>query len=567
MRNNNNKGMALIGTMYFAVILYAISGMFALRVINENNLTKIERTTSKSFYAAQGGAEEALRQLDILINTNLSDTIYNASPSGVISYAQSKVNTGDGLGWLVYAVRNNNVAQLAQDGDQAEYTQAGTIDGANYNYTILLTEKDDPADAGPDAWDFSYSYSIESTGTLGDISKTVKITGDFTVQVQRDNFAKYALFTNSQTTTSGTNVWFTDKTNFSGPLHSNGRFNFAFNPSGTFDDLVQQQEQQARVYNNGWTVLIDAESNGTTDVPAFNAGYDRGVSAVTLSSPTLEADMVDQVDGNTNINSDGIYVPNQAGNTSGGIFVEGDCTISMSVDGNDNAVYTIVQGSTTKNITVDRINSQTIVQTVSGSTAVYDGLPDGEDNAGSIIYVNGDITSLGGTVQRNTELTIASNNDIVIQNNVLYSDYDTGSGTPGVSGYVAPSVTEAVGETKNLLGLVSWNGDVMIGPSAPNNVNVHATVLSGSGVFTVDDYDQGSPRGTATILGGVITDNYGAFGLFNGSTGQQISGYGRNFVYDQRMGSGSAPPYFPTLDAFLAFSDNIDDKLVWQEGE
>lgn len=567
MLNNNNKGMALIGTMYFAVILYAISGVFALRVINENNLTRVEKATSESFYAAQAGAEEALRQLDVLINTDLSDTIYNASPSGVVTFAQNQFNAGDGMGWLAYAVRKNNVAQLAQDGDEAVYSQTGTVDGKGYSYIITITEKDDPVDTGSDAWEFSYSYSILSEGTSGDISKNVKISGDFSVEVQRDNFAKYALFTNSQTTTSGSNVWFTDKTNFSGPLHSNGRFNFAFNPSGTFDASVKQQEQQARFYNNGWTVLIDADSNGTTDVPVFNDNFDRGVAAVSLSSATLEADMVDQADGKLNINSDGIYVPNQAGNTTGGIIVEGDCAITMSVDGNDNAVYTIVQGGTTKNITVDRINNLTSVETVSGSTSVYDGLPNGEDNAGSLIYVNGNITALSGTVQGDTELTIASSNDLVIQNNILYSDYDPGSGTPGVSGYVSPSVTEAAGETKNLLGLVSWNGDVMIGNSAPDDVSIHATVLSSDGVFTVDDYDSGSPRGTATILGGVITNNYGAFGLFNGSTGQQISGYGRNFAYDQRMSSGSAPPYFPTLDAFLAFSDDIDDKLVWQEGE
>ena len=567
MRNDNNKGMALIGTMYFAVILYAISGMFVLRVINENNLISVEKATSESFYAAQGGAEEAMRQLDELINTDLSDTINAASPSGVVNFAQNQVNAGDGLGWLVYAVRKNNAAQLGQNGDQAEYSQSSTIEGIGYSYTITITEKNDPVDTGLDAWDFSYSYAVESVGSVGDISKRVKISGDFSVQVQRDNFAKYALFTNTQTTTSGSNVWFTDKTNFSGPLHSNGRFNFAFNPSGTFDSTVQQEEQQARFYNNGWTVLIDADNNGATDVPVFNSDFDRGVSTVSLSSATLESDMVDQVDGKLNINSDGIYVPSQAGNTTGGIIVEGDCSIIMSVDGNDNAVYSIVQVGTTKNITVDRTNNQTSVETVGVSTDVYVGLPNGQDNAGSIIYVNGDITSLGGTVQRDTELTIASNSDIVIQNNILYSDYDAGSGTPGVSGYVAPSVTEAAGETKNLLGLVSWNGDVLIGTSAPDDVSIHATVLSSSGVFTVDDYNSGSPRGTATILGGVITNNYGAFGLFNGSTGQQISGYGRNFAYDQRMSGGSAPPYFPTLDAFLAFSDDIDDKLVWQEGE
>jgi len=74
-------------------------------------------------------------------------------------------------------------------------------------------------------------------------------------------------------------------------------------------------------------------------------------------------------------------------------------------------------------------------------------------------------------------------------------------------------------------------------------------------------------RGTATLLGGVITDFYGAFGLFNGSTGTQLSGYGRNFVFDDRMASGNAPPYFPSLNTFIAFTNDITDKMIWQEGD
>ena len=107
-----------------------------------------------------------------------------------------------------------------------------------------------------------------------------------------------------------------------------------------------------------------------------------------------------------------------------------------------------------------------------------------------------------------------------------------------------------------------------IGTSAPDNVNVHTTILSQDGIFQVDSYNDTArgPRGTATVLGGVITNNYGAFGLFNGSTGQQTAGYGRNFVYDERMQTGSAPPYFPTLDTFIAFTNDIADTLVWQEG-
>jgi hypothetical protein len=33
------------------------------------------------------------------------------------------------------------------------------------------------------------------------------------------------------------------------------------------------------------------------------------------------------------------------------------------------------------------------------------------------------------------------------------------------------------------------------------------------------------------------------------------------------MALGEAPPYFPTLNTFIAFTNDITDKLVWQEGE
>ncbi|VAW18673.1 hypothetical protein MNBD_BACTEROID05-235, partial [hydrothermal vent metagenome] len=142
--------------------------------------------------------------------------------------------------------------------------------------------------------------------------------------------------------------------------------------------------------------------------------------------------------------------------------------------------------------------------------------------------------------------------------------YTSAIGNPGDAGYVPPNATG----TTNKLGIVSWDGNVRVGTSAPDDVNVHGSILSQNGILTVDSYtNQGvGARGTATIMGGVITNDYGAFGLFNGSTGQFVSGYGRNFVYDDRMQSGGAPPYFPTLNTFVAFTNDITDKIVWQEG-
>ena len=106
--------------------------------------------------------------------------------------------------------------------------------------------------------------------------------------------------------------------------------------------------------------------------------------------------------------------------------------------------------------------------------------------------------------------------------------------------------------------------EVRIGTSAPNNITINGIIMAPSGVFTVDNYNSGGYRGVATLLGGVITDYYGAFGTFNGTTNS--TGYGRNFIYDSRMLQGYSPLYFPFMPNFTAISNGIGVNLTWQEG-
>ncbi len=559
---SNERGAALVIVLFVMTVLFGLGNVLVLRTINERNITNRERENAKAFYAAHGGTQAGLDGLDNLINNFLNNTIASSNPSSVISYTTGKVNSGDGVGWLVYSVRDsNNVPVLTQNGDQAEYTANTTAIGDNtYQYKIVMMEKSDPLTITPDVWEFPFNYRVEATGTTGTTSNKILLSGDFAVRVQRDNFAKYSLFTNSQTTQSGANVWFTDKTNFAGPVHTNARFNFALNPSGTFNDVITQNDQLARFYNNGSAVNLDAAFNGNRDVPVFNNMFARNAGTITLSSSSQQTDMENQAKGGQTFSSNGIYVPNSGGNLTGGIYVRGDSTVNMSVDGGNNAVYTVTQGGTTKTITVNKTSNTTTV--VGTQTDTYSGTPDGIDDVGTLVYSTGSITSIAGTVQKDTQMTVASAGDMSITNNITYQDFTPGVGTPGTVGYVPPTADG----TTNLLGLVSWAGNVRISTSAPNNINVHSTILARQGVFQVDNYSSGSPRGTATLLGGIISDDYGAFGTFNGSTGLQVSGYGRNFVYDERMEAGNAPPYFPSLNTFFAFSNDIADKLVWQEG-
>lgn len=563
---NNHRGIVFLGVLMFFVVLFGLSAIFALRAVNEANRSRIEREEAAAFYAAQGGAEAGLVDMNTLINSYLLNTIGATNPSTVVNSANSHVANGDGVDWLWNAVMYNNAQVLTKNGEQAEYSKTAALGNAAYEYKIVITEKSDPVTAGTTAWDFPYMYRIEANGSYGDASKDVYLSGDFTVRVQKDNFAKYALFTNTQNMESGTPVWFTSNSIFNGPIHTNDRFNFAKNPSGTFYNDISQVQTTARFYNNGDPFTADADVNGTIDVPTYQGTFTRGAASVTLSSPTTQTSVADQARGGTTISSDGIYTPNNGTALTGGIYVKGNGTLTMSVQGNK-PVYTVTQGGVTKQITVNPAANQTTVEIIAGGSGsdTYDGLPDGVDNAGTIIHVDGGLTGFNGTVESNSEVTVSVKNDIVINNHVRYESYTPGSGTLGQPGYVAPT---ADGST-NLLGLVSWQGDVRVGTAAPNNVDIHGTVLAQTGVFKVDNYNnQGvGPRGTATLLGGAITDKYGAFFLFNGTTGQQLSGYARNFVYDQRMLVGNAPPYFPSLNTFIAFTNDLKDKLVWQEAK
>ena len=154
-------------------------------------------------------------------------------------------------------------------------------------------------------------------------------------------------------------------------------------------------------------------------------------------------------------------------------------------------------------------------------------------------------------IQKDSSVTIASKNDIVITNNIVYQQYDT---SPTLNAY----------NYTNVLGIISWGGNVRIGTSAPNNVTINGVVMAPQGIFTVDNYDSGAPRGTATLLGGAITDHYGAFGTFNSAN--PVSGYGRNFIYDARMLEGKTPPYFPYLRGFLTAVEGLNATLpIWQD--
>lgn len=550
----DNRGFIMFLALTFATLLSLGSLVAIGPTVSEVQSAGNQLRDKRAFFQADGGATLCRGELKNRVQTALAKQL--ASLSSLTPVA-SYVTNNDPAGFLVqYAYQSGTSyggAFIKDSATQARLPLTYAPSGApgSYNCTATVISRTAPFNQGP-AWGpqyvFRYLYTSIGNATEGSLSHTVNLQGIFSVLVQQDSFARYALFTNQQTDASGTPVWFTNRTNFTGPVHTNGQFNFALNPGANFTGLVDSVSTTANFYNNGSNISRDANTNGSLDVPTFGAGFNRGSANVPMPVTTIPNNQRDAALGLTGTSassySNGVYIGASGGAMKGGIYVNGNATISLSVPSSGVAGYTIVQGSTSSTVKVNYASNQTTFQVGSNPSTSYTGVPNG------MLFVDGTVNSLAGTVQRDTQLTVAATNDVLITNNITYENYTAGS-TPSAEG------------TNNVLGVLSWNGNVRITSAAPNDINIYATVMAPNGQFTVDNYGSGSPRGTATILGGVIENTYGAFGTF--SQNNLSTGYGRNFVYDTRMGRGMAPPFFPTIGNVISSVAGVNDRPNWKQ--
>ncbi|MBN2830867.1 MAG: DUF4900 domain-containing protein [Candidatus Omnitrophica bacterium] len=155
--------------------------------------------------------------------------------------------------------------------------------------------------------------------------------------------------------------------------------------------------------------------------------------------------------------------------------------------------------------------------------------------ANGALFVNGNLT-LSGTLDG--QLTAGASGDVKITNNLVYA-----SGDPVTN----PACDDA-------LGIIS-EGDVIIDRNAPTNLQIHGVMMALNSSFYLDNYTSGL-KGVLSVRGGIIQKERGPVGTFSGSTGQKISGYTKDYLYDSRMLS-SPPPFMPTTGDYIT--------LAWKE--
>ncbi len=173
--------------------------------------------------------------------------------------------------------------------------------------------------------------------------------------------------------------------------------------------------------------------------------------------------------------------------------------------------------------------------TVTNSKAKWNNYTTSIPSNGAIFVSGGDLT-ISGTVNGN--VTVGSSQDVIIPNNIVYA-----------------SNPRTNPNSDDMLGIIA-ESDVMVSSGAPTNVEIDACIMALGTSFMLQNYSSVSAKGTLTVYGGIIQDERGPVGTFNGTTGQKVSGYSKDYSYDPRLLS-TPPPFMPTTGDYITLS--------WQE--
>jgi hypothetical protein len=248
---------------------------------------------------------------------------------------------------------------------------------------------------------------------------------------------------------------------------------------------------------------------------------------------------------------------NQGSNLTGGLFVNGDATrIKLFTSGTEQVIE--IKMNISDGGTFDGEHTWTFYNDVAAGTsrATLDGADAGTfgKSFNGLIHVEGEVLSLIGDGNRDSgdiasaqALTLSVTGDVVVNDDLTYQ--------------TNPLDNPAA---KNIFGLYSSNGNVMLGEAAPSGLKLHATVMAtgddkgvgAEGIISGGTYDYNYPnKGNWNLLGGLIEDKDQTTGVYY-SNGH-ITGYTWNFTFDERFSSGAAPPFFPYVRKFQVSRGDI----------
>ena len=626
VRVRNQRGIALATTLLLVVLLTAMSLTMVLTVGSDMLVNGYYGNERGSFYAADSGATLARQAIVSGILSSVPSTFSNTVqpiPPGTETSVQNSVNTTYSAPTVVTAPTGSwpekfMISAVTVSTPTCTPSPATYAGSSNYNGKAISCTNLPPNVTG---YNYIYPYSITSVGqSQGTEATTLVDAGNliFNASVSPAagtvvSFASYGTFIDQYPPCSSPFIAGT----LTGPFFTNGAWNFgdanALGSSTKYDFKANTGQANGAVsywHGNNCTQAASASNtaNGTTIAPTFEAQFNIGASSVALpqndynqeqavldgkgvatGAPNLNSSNLKNSSGtaypSSGSPSSGVYVPYTVGTggvktfSGGGIYVAGNATVTLSPSGTTGQVYTIVQSGVTTTVTVSPTGlgtGTTTIQTGTGAPNVIQGVPTMIDpgtgatteNA-TMLYVNGNITSLSGPGEYTTAInngqavTVTASGNVTVTGDIRYaSEPVTTSANQNVNGTVVANADTLIpaNNTGQVLGIFTATGDIQMNNGQHDgNLEIDASIAmisqgGGGGWINV-----GPQINTLNVVGGRIANV--------AKSGNAIT---RNIFFDQRFAGGNfAPPWYPSTTVTAsntnqsAFSAPSVQRLQW----
>ncbi|MFN2322265.1 MAG: DUF4900 domain-containing protein [Trueperaceae bacterium] len=250
------RGVALITALAILVVVSGIAALMFTRTLSEVQHSGDDTGIVQSLLLARGAANLAGAVMQVPVRAQLN-LIVNADSSTVDRWSFG-TGTGDRpeSASVAQALSTNatSVANKLQDATDALLCDT-PVPGLGGGETAALRVYFTPTACGVDLpgdvdlptgrfidgdprtgsgavadQDYALPFVVVAEGSVGDYTRRIVTSGEYKFKVGRGSFAQYALFTNVHTTERGTNIWFTGRTLFDGPVHTNQNFRFYDQP-------------------------------------------------------------------------------------------------------------------------------------------------------------------------------------------------------------------------------------------------------------------------------------------------------------------------------------------------
>ncbi|MDR6218970.1 DUF4900 domain-containing protein [Deinococcus soli (ex Cha et al. 2016)] len=599
---HRDQGIAIVTVLMLMLILTAVFAIITRLTILNLQQTGDSLRVNRTLSVAQGGRNFAQSVLQGPVGAKMGDAVVNLAQQNLIGNASTWVFAA---GYTTARPPANVVAQklnLLSDDIQPRLAGGGCYgpyrvrDNQFISVRITFTGQLPSCDGEPastigigegrflsgarnSTQEYSLPYVMVIAASEGAARRTLTVNGEYRFTVGNGSFARFALLTDQHQQSSFANIYFTSRTLFNGPVHTNG--NFAFNGEPWFGGAVSSSGVEDRGIQGGYF----AASNGTTafrtpsqlNPPRYSITQPEFTNGVSWNTPEIPFP-TNSNDQTAAAKTDGLFIESANSNVvlTTGVGELGTPMAGQKYQGVTVTTTTAPITTTQYRVVEDVLNGGTgALFQKSGSSWVValnkQTPPSPITHFNGVIYGTGGINSLKGparvpanstnpdaappAVADFAQLTIVSSDDIRITGDLKYTDNPCDSALErDANGDVhVPNCSSDPLAQQNVLGIYSSGGAVRIGAgnantslNVPTDVQIQATLMADDTVEVENSSTVSCNLGTAYILGGVVQRRYGAFGRFNSFTGACTSGLGRSFTYDQRMLNGLAPPFFPT---------------------